>query len=79
MGHVFAGLAASELGRPAEARQHYRTAISLLPSEPLAWKVSISCYVWLSHQTAWFGKIMIVARTYRILCAIFPGFTQFRF
>ena len=54
MGHVFAGLAASELGRPAEARQHYRTAISLLPSEPLAWKVNIS------FQTAWFCEIMVI-------------------
>ena len=65
MGHVFAGLAASELGRPAEARQHYRTAISLLPSEPLAWKVSISVKLW-SFRTF-----------IHSFCAIFAGFTQF--
>ena len=39
MGHVFAGLAGLELGRYAEAKQHYKTAISTQPDEPLAWKV----------------------------------------
>ena len=48
MSHVFAGLAATELGQAAEARQHYRTAITLQPSEPLAWKVALCvslCFV----------------------------------
>lgn len=39
MAHVFAGLAAVELDRPVEARQHYKTAITAQPTDPLAWKV----------------------------------------
>ena len=38
-GHVFAGLAALEMGRHADAKQHYKTAITSHPDEPLAWKV----------------------------------------
>ena len=42
MAHVFAGLAAIELGRLAEAKQHYKTAIAAQPNDPLAWKVHCS-------------------------------------
>ena len=46
MGHVFAGLAAIELGRPDQAREHYKTAIAAQPGDPLAWKVNkIICNV----------------------------------
>ena len=39
VGHVFAGLAAIELGRPDQAREHYKTALAAQPGDPLAWKV----------------------------------------
>lgn len=39
MAHVFAGLASLELGQYTEAKQHYKTAITTQPDEPLAWKV----------------------------------------
>ena len=42
-GHVFAGLAGLELGRYAEAKQHYKTAIASQPAEQLAWKVIHAC------------------------------------
>lgn len=41
MGHVFAGVAALELGRHAEAKGHYKTAIAAQPQEALAWKVHL--------------------------------------
>ena len=41
VGHVFAGLAAIELGRPDQAREHYKTALAAQPGDPLAWKVNI--------------------------------------
>ena len=37
--HVFAGLAALELGNYDESKQHYKTAIGVQPEEQLAWKV----------------------------------------
>ena len=37
--HVFAGLAALQLGRQPEAKQHYQSAIDIAPQEQLAWKV----------------------------------------
>lgn len=37
--HVFAGLAALQLGRQEEAKQHYQSAITIAPHEQLAWKV----------------------------------------
>lgn len=37
---MFAGLAALEQGRHADAKQHYKTAITSQPDEPLAWKVA---------------------------------------
>ena len=37
--HVFAGLAASELGRVGEAKEHYKSAIAVQPTDQLAWKV----------------------------------------
>ena len=44
MAHVFAGLAGLELGRYADAKQHYKTAIASQPDEPLAWKVRRCVY-----------------------------------
>ena len=38
--HVFAGLAALQLGKQQEARQHYQSAIAIAPHEQLAWKVT---------------------------------------
>ena len=37
--HVFAGLAALQLGKQQEAKQHYQSAIDIAPQEQLAWKV----------------------------------------
>lgn len=37
--HVFAGLAALQLGKQQEAKQHYKSAITISPEEQLAWKV----------------------------------------
>ena len=37
--HVFAGLAALELGKRAAAKEHYRTAITVNTEDPFAWKV----------------------------------------
>ena len=37
--HVFAGLAALQLGKQQEAKQHYQSAINIAPQEQLAWKV----------------------------------------
>ena len=59
-GHVFAGLAALELGRYAEAKEHYKTAIASQPDEPLAWKVchytcTITCVLVL-QLAAWCVK-----------------------
>ena len=45
--HVFAGLAALELGSHGEARQHYKTAIGAQPQEQLAWKVRRGGDSWL--------------------------------
>lgn len=36
--HVFAGLAALQLGKQEEAKLHYQSAISIAPQEQLAWK-----------------------------------------
>ena len=36
---MFAGLAASELGRVGEAKEHYKSAIAAQPTDQLAWKV----------------------------------------
>ena len=37
--HVFAGLAALQLGKQQVAKQHYHSAIDIAPQEQLAWKV----------------------------------------
>ena len=42
--HVFAGLAALQLGKQQEAKQHYKSAINIAPQEQLAWKVIILFY-----------------------------------
>lgn len=42
--HVFAGLAALELGSYRDAKQHYKSAIASQPAEQLAWKVR-ECYM----------------------------------
>lgn len=38
-GLVFAGLASLKLGQYNESREYYRTAVSVQPEGPLAWKV----------------------------------------
>lgn len=41
--HVFAGLAALELGSYRNAKEHYKRAIAGQPAEQLAWKVREYC------------------------------------
>ena len=53
--HVFAGLAALELGRYRNAKEHYKSAVASQPTEQLAWKVRKYCVCCVWYVCVWGG------------------------